>query len=162
MAFAASPCLLRCSIDVCGCVIVVCIVAHHLGGSIVVCMIFHHLRCCLSSMSWCCCPFLASWHCCVCHHPLLASSFALSSVVRVVVHHLRSVLIVCIVVCVVASVPCCLCDCQLRYWRLCCWGVGESLLCPVYLCGGGRWCDVPMTGQTMARIYSNKQRNPSK
>jgi hypothetical protein len=160
--FAMSPCCLRYSVDIYGCVIAICIIAHHLGGSVVVSVVVHHLRCCPSSMSWRCCPFLALRHRCVHRHLSLALSFELSSVVSIVVRCLHSVLIVCIVICVVVSVACPLCHCQLRYWRLCCWGVGESLLCPVYLCGGGRWCDIPMTGQTMARTYSNKQRNPSK
>jgi hypothetical protein len=132
--FAESPHCRHCGVDVCGCVIVVCIVAHRLGGSVVVSIVVCHLRCCPSSMSRCCCPFLASRHCCVHRHQSLASSFALLSVVSVVVHCLCNVLIVCIVICVVVSIACHLHHCQLRYHHLCCWGVGESLLCPVYLC----------------------------
>jgi hypothetical protein len=93
---------------------------------------------------------------------VVASLFALSSIVSIIVRCLHTVVIVCIDVCVIVCVTCCLHHCQMHCHPLCYWGVGESLRRPVYLWGGGRWCDIPMTGPTMARTYSNKQRDPSK
>jgi hypothetical protein len=53
------------------------------------------------------------------------------------------------------------CHCCLRHCHLCCWGGGESLFQPVSL-WGGRWCDIPMTWQMVARTYSDKQCDTSK
>jgi hypothetical protein len=73
-------------------VVVVCVIAHHLGGCVAVCIVVHHLRCCPSSAS---CQVVVS-PCCL--HCGTSSLFALLPVVLVAPLSCASSSVVCIVI----------------------------------------------------------------
>jgi hypothetical protein len=94
----ASLCL-HCGIDVCGCIIIVCIVACCLGGGVNVCVFIHHLHHHPSLALRRQFPLLAPLHCCVCHR--LSSALGqhpLGLHCCCCLHHGS---VVCIVVCVI-------------------------------------------------------------
>jgi hypothetical protein len=63
-----------------------------------------------------------------------------SVIICVIVRHLHSIVVVCVDVCIIVCIDRRLHRCQLLCRRLHRWGagVGESLLCPLYLCVGGK------------------------
>jgi hypothetical protein len=97
----ASPCHLHHSVNVCSCIIIVCIVARHLGGGVIVCVVVHQLRCCLSSASRCRRPSSVLRRHCVRHPQLSASRQRRLRLHCCCCCRLHRGSIVCIVICIV-------------------------------------------------------------
>jgi hypothetical protein len=97
--FVMSPCSLHHSVDVCGCIIIICVVACHLGGSVIVCVFVRHLRHHPLSALWYRCPLSASQRCYVHRCPLSALR---RRCLQLPCHcHLHCGNVVCIILCVV-------------------------------------------------------------
>jgi hypothetical protein len=138
--------------------------------------LLHHLIVCIAALPSAAALLLSASLPVIC---IIACCLGCGDVIYIAVRHLRvaplsaPLSIVCIDVCIVVCVNVCIVVCVvvcvvvvcvivICAIDICVTGVGGRVCFVLYLCGGGRWCDIPMTWQMMTKTYSDKQCNPSK